>query len=39
MIELTDVTKSFGRNAVLRGVTLTIPTGQSTVIIGGSGTG
>jgi phospholipid/cholesterol/gamma-HCH transport system ATP-binding protein len=39
MIALQDVTKSFGRNAVLRGVTLNIPTGQSMVIIGGSGTG
>jgi len=39
MIALQDVTKSFGRNAVLRGVTLDIPTGQSMVIIGGSGTG
>ena len=39
MIALRDVTKSFGRNAVLRGVTLDIPTGQSMVIIGGSGTG
>jgi phospholipid/cholesterol/gamma-HCH transport system ATP-binding protein len=39
MIELNGVIKSFGRNAVLRGVSLAIPTGQSTVIIGGSGTG
>jgi phospholipid/cholesterol/gamma-HCH transport system ATP-binding protein len=39
MIELQGVTKSFGRNAVLRGVDLTIPSGQSMVIIGGSGTG
>jgi phospholipid/cholesterol/gamma-HCH transport system ATP-binding protein len=39
MIALRDVRKSFGRNAVLRGVTLDIPTGQSMVIIGGSGTG
>ena len=39
MITLQGVTKSFGRNAVLRGVTLDIPTGQSMVIIGGSGTG
>jgi len=39
MIALQNVTKSFGRNAVLRGVTLDIPTGQSMVIIGGSGTG
>ena len=39
MIALREVTKSFGRNAVLRGVTLDIPSGQSMVIIGGSGTG
>jgi len=39
MIALQDVRKSFGRNAVLRGLTLDIPTGQSMVIIGGSGTG
>jgi phospholipid/cholesterol/gamma-HCH transport system ATP-binding protein len=39
MITLTDVTKTFGRNRVLRGVNLTLPSGQSMVIIGGSGTG
>ncbi len=39
MIELSGVTKTFGRNAVLRGVDLTIASGTSTVIIGGSGTG
>ena len=39
MIELTDLKKSFKSNAVLRGVDLTIPRGQSMVIIGGSGTG
>jgi len=39
MIELTAVTKTFGANAVLRGVNLTIERGQSMVIIGGSGTG
>jgi phospholipid/cholesterol/gamma-HCH transport system ATP-binding protein len=39
MIELSQVTKSFGTNAVLRGVDLNIPHGQSMVIIGGSGTG
>ncbi|MBT9245213.1 ATP-binding cassette domain-containing protein [Gemmobacter fulvus] len=39
MIELTGVAKSFGQNHVLRGVDLTIPTGTSMVIIGGSGTG
>ncbi|PJF11116.1 ABC transporter ATP-binding protein [Pseudorhodobacter sp. MZDSW-24AT] len=39
MITLENVTKSFGSNAVLRGVNLTIPTAKSMVIIGGSGTG
>ncbi|QYX55271.1 ATP-binding cassette domain-containing protein [Roseovarius sp. SCSIO 43702] len=39
MIELRDVHKAFGANRVLRGVDLTIPTGTSMVIIGGSGTG
>ena len=39
MIELSQVTKSFKSNAVLRGVNLAIPRGQSMVIIGGSGTG
>ena len=39
MIELRDVHKSFGPKKVLRGIDLTIPKGQSMVIIGGSGTG
>ena len=39
MISLTDVHKAFGANRVLQGVNLTIPTGESMVIIGGSGTG
>ena len=39
MITLTNVTRTFGANAVLRGVNLTIERGQSMVIIGGSGTG
>lgn len=39
MIALSGVTKTFGRNRVLRGVDLTVPSGQSMVIIGGSGTG
>ncbi len=39
MIELRDVHKTFGSNQVLRGVNLTIPSGQNTVVIGGSGTG
>jgi phospholipid/cholesterol/gamma-HCH transport system ATP-binding protein len=39
MIELRAVHKTFGRNRVLRGVDLTVPSGTSMVIIGGSGTG
>ena len=39
MIELRDVHKSFGAKQVLRGVDLSIPKGESMVIIGGSGTG
>ncbi|MGR3503719.1 ABC transporter ATP-binding protein [Pseudaestuariivita sp.] len=39
MISYRDVHKSFGSNAVLRGLDLEVATGQSMVIIGGSGTG
>ena len=39
MITLTNVHKAFGPNRVLQGVNLTIPKGESMVIIGGSGTG
>ncbi|WP_417723727.1 ABC transporter ATP-binding protein [Salipiger sp.] len=39
MIALSGVRKSFGSNAVLRDVTLSVARGTSTVIIGGSGTG
>ena len=39
MIRLENVTRSFGSNHVLRGIDLEVPTGTSTVIIGGSGTG
>ncbi|MEH7826715.1 ABC transporter ATP-binding protein [Gemmobacter denitrificans] len=39
MIELRAVHKAFGSHQVLRGVDLTIATGTSMVIIGGSGTG
>ena len=39
MIRLDGVHKSFGDNAVLRGVDLEIGKGRSMVIIGGSGTG
>lgn len=39
MIELSNVHKAFGENKVLQGVNLTIPSRESMVIIGGSGTG
>lgn len=39
MIELRGVHKRFGENRVLQGVDLTIASGTSMVIIGGSGTG
>lgn len=39
MIELRDVHKSFDTKHVLRGVNLSIPEGESVVVIGGSGTG
>ncbi len=39
MIRLSEVQKSFGSNAVLRGVNLEVAKGTSTVVIGGSGTG
>jgi phospholipid/cholesterol/gamma-HCH transport system ATP-binding protein len=39
MIDLNNVSKSFGNNHVLRGVDLSISRGSSMVIIGGSGTG
>lgn len=39
MITLRKVKKSFGNNAVLRGVDLEVPRATSLVIIGGSGTG
>ena len=39
MIELRDVHKHFGDNRVLQGVNLSIDSGTSMVIIGGSGTG
>jgi phospholipid/cholesterol/gamma-HCH transport system ATP-binding protein len=38
-IELSGVTKSFGRKQVLRGLDLNIAKGESVVVIGGSGTG
>jgi len=39
MIELQGVHKAFGENRVLRGVDLRVATGESLVVIGGSGTG
>ncbi len=39
MITLQNVHKTFGTNAVLRGVNLHVPKGESMVVIGGSGTG
>jgi phospholipid/cholesterol/gamma-HCH transport system ATP-binding protein len=39
MIELLEVHKRFGENRVLQGVNLSIASGTSMVIIGGSGTG
>lgn len=39
MIEIRDLQKSFGTKRVLDGVTLTIPEGTNTVVIGGSGSG
>ena len=39
MIEISHLHKSFGKKVVLRDVSLTVPDGQSLVVIGGSGTG
>ena len=39
MIKMSGVHKAFGSNRVLQGVDLTVPKGQSVVVIGGSGTG
>ena len=39
MIRLTGVHKSFGSKVVLRGLTLDVPEGMNTVVIGGSGSG
>jgi phospholipid/cholesterol/gamma-HCH transport system ATP-binding protein len=38
-IELREVTRSFGRNAVLRGVDLVVRPGRTLTILGGSGSG
>ena len=39
VVELKDVNKRFGSNAVLRGVSFSIPKGQVVAIIGKSGSG
>jgi phospholipid/cholesterol/gamma-HCH transport system ATP-binding protein len=39
MIEITNLHKSFGALAVLRGVNLTVEKGESMTVIGGSGSG
>lgn len=39
MIQLRQITKSFGSNRVLAGIDLDVAKGESLVIIGGSGTG
>ncbi len=39
MIEVIDLHKSFGDNHVLRGIDLTVETGTTFVILGGSGSG
>jgi phospholipid/cholesterol/gamma-HCH transport system ATP-binding protein len=39
MIEIRGLKKSFGQKVVLDGVDLTVPHGENTVVIGGSGTG
>ena len=39
MIQVHDLWKSFGPNAVLKGITLSIPKGQTYVVLGGSGSG
>jgi phospholipid/cholesterol/gamma-HCH transport system ATP-binding protein len=38
-IEIRNLRKSFGKNEVLKGVTLTVAQGSTTVILGGSGSG
>ena len=39
MIDVSALTKSFGRNEVLRGIDLDVSEGESLVVIGGSGSG
>ena len=38
-IILQDVRKAFGPKHVLNGINISVPKGQSLVVIGGSGTG
>lgn len=39
MIELRNIQKAFGKKEILRGMNLSVPKGESMVIIGGSGSG
>jgi phospholipid/cholesterol/gamma-HCH transport system ATP-binding protein len=39
VIEIVDLWKSFGKNDVLKGISLTIPKGTTYVVLGGSGSG
>jgi phospholipid/cholesterol/gamma-HCH transport system ATP-binding protein len=39
VIEVVDLWKAFKENQVLKGITLTIPEGQTYVVLGGSGSG
>jgi len=39
VIQVRDLWKSFGENQVLKGITLSIPRGQTYVVLGGSGSG
>jgi len=39
VIEVVDLWKSFKENQVLKGITLSIPAGQTYVVLGGSGSG
>jgi phospholipid/cholesterol/gamma-HCH transport system ATP-binding protein len=39
VIEVIDLWKSFGENHVLKGINLTVSTGQTYVVLGGSGSG
>ena len=39
LIRITGLTKAFGRNSVLRGIDLTIPSGQVSVLMGANGAG